>query len=375
MKTRDIMIVVGEASGDSHAAKLVANLKKTDNSFNFYGLGGNLLQKQGVELIENIQNTATMGIFEVLGKIVTLYKILFKLEATLKTRKPDLLILVDFQEFNLKLAKKAKKLGIKTLFYIGPQVWAWRPKRLKKIRKIIDYMAVIFPFEVDFYKKYEMDAVYVGHPLFDKISAELPERRLDKLKIDRSKKVIAFLPGSREDEVKQFMPIFKKVAANLSSQHNMICLISRYAATYENTRFFNDLPTNTFVIDDFDLTLDAADFAVVASGTATLEAAIIGTPMLIVAKTSYLSYAILKLLVNSKYLALPNIMLNKMAAVELIQSRVNPTLITAEITKFFQDETIGEKMRADFQQVRAQLSHKPDGDLTAMVLKILDQND
>lgn len=373
------MIVAGEPSGEAHAAKLVSQLKDTEYQFEFFGMGGNLMKKEGVALIEDIKNISVMGLFEILTKLPFLYKTLFRLGKTLKTKKPDLLILVDFQAFNMKLAKKAKKLGIKTLFYIGPQVWAWRSYRVKSMRKVIDNMAVIFPFEVDFYKKHNLLATFVGHPLagLTTVAKESKDDFLIKHNISSDKnplvgkKIVAFLPGSRSSEIANHLPIYQKVLENLIENPNIHCLVSRYDKE-KCPKLFAQLPKEVSVIDgDFTTIIQVADFAVVASGTATLETAILNTPMCVIAKVSSLSYFIYSHLVKVKYIAMVNIIADKLCIKEFIQDEATPKNIINEVNLCLNNEEKLEEMKRCYDEVKQKLNHKPDDSLVGLTLRVL----
>jgi lipid-A-disaccharide synthase len=372
------MIVAGEPSGEKHAAKLVSELKKTNQQFEFFGMGGRLMKEEGVELIEDIKNMAVMGIFEIITKLPFLYKTLFRLTKTLKTKKPDILILVDFQAFNLKLAKKAKKLGIKTLFYIGPQVWAWRSYRVKKMRKVIDNMAVIFPFEVDFYKKHNLTATYVGHPLAGlNLPADSDKQAkvdfLAKYNISEHKKIVTFLPGSRSSEIANHLPIYQQVLESLEKNTQVQCLVSRYDKN-KHPELFKKLPKSAIIIDN-DLTqmVKVADFAVVASGTATLETALLNTPMCVMARVSKLSYFIYSRLVKLKYIAMVNIIADKFCVKEFIQENATSENILNEINHCLDNKEILEEMRQCFETVRQKLNNKPEGTLVDLSLRILNE--
>jgi lipid-A-disaccharide synthase len=367
------MIIAGEPSGDMHAAKLVANLE--NENFKFYGMGGHKMQEQGVFLVENIDKTAVMGIFEVINKLPYLYKILFKIIKLLKTNPPDLLILVDFQSFNLKLAKAAKKLNIKTLFYISPQVWAWRRYRVKKIKKTIENMAVIFPFEVDFYKNYGMTVNFVGHPLLEnKLDIKYNKDEFLKIhQINNNKKIIALLPGSRYSEIILNMPIFLDTIVRLGDKYQF--LLSHYDANNSKLKkYFNNLPPQVKIIEkDFYSMLNASDFALVASGTATLECALLKTPMLVVAKVSSLSYLFYKRMIKIPFISIVNIIAGKKIVVELIQEQANVKNICFEIEDFLNDNTgiKYERMQNDFKDITKKLKASPECNLKQLVLKLL----
>lgn len=369
-----IMLVAGEPSGDAHAARLVNDL--SENPIKFYGMGGDKMQSAGVQLIKNINKMSVMGIFELITKLPYLYKILFKLKKTLKTHPPDLLILVDYQAFNLKLAKTAKKLNIKTLFYIGPQVWAWRSHRVEKIKKIIDHIAVIFPFEVDFYQKHQMSVTYVGHPLINSIKVQ--QNRFDFLtshNISPKKTVIAFLPGSRSSEIINHMPIFKSVILCLKDDPSLVFLVSKYHKNNPNLQpFFEDLPPQTtFVEQDFYEMINAADFAIVASGTATLETALLKTPMIMMVKVSAMSYAIYRRLVKIPFIAIVNIIAGKEVVPELIQESATVQNVLTQINGLLSDKHRAIEMQQGFDEVMDKLAVKPEETLPNLVIKLLEK--
>ncbi len=367
------MIVAGEPSGDGHAAKLVTDLQNKD--IEFYGMGGDKMQQSGVKLLENINKITVMGIFEVITKLPILYQTLFRLKHNLKKHPPVLLILVDFQFFNLKLAKFAKKLGIKTLFYIGPQIWAWRSYRIKKIKKIINNMAVIFPFEVEFYKKYNMKVNFVGHPLLDEIKNYHNKNEFyKKYHINNNKKIISFLPGSRNSEIINHLPIFLAVIKKLSINNDYEFLISRYKNNIAIKNLFAKVPKQVKIIEnDFHAMLSATDFAVIASGTAVLESALLKTPTLVVVKVAKLSYLIYKKMINTNFISMVNIILNKQAVTELIQEQFTIENICLEITQTLSNQNKLARMQQDFSTLTQSLKVKPDKKLKNLILELIDE--
>ena len=363
------MIVAGEPSGDNHAARLVNQLP----DIKFFGMGGKAMQDAGVEIIQNIDQMSVMGLFELLTKLPFLYRVLFKLKRILSQRRPALIILVDYQAFNLKLAKIAKKLGIKTLFYIGPQVWAWRSYRVHKLSKIVDQMAVIFPFEVDFYQQHNMKATFVGHPLVEGIKLQAFDFK-EKYKINKT--LIAFLPGSRSSEINKHMPIFRQVISQLENNENLELVISRYKkenpATNEQ---FSNLPNKVKIIDhDYYDMINAADLAVVASGTATLETALLKTPMIMIVKVANLSYLIYRKMVNVPFISIVNIIAGKKIVPELIQQDANAGNIVKHIENLLANNQAMAEMQQGFAMVAQKLAIKPQDSLANLVKKLLSEN-
>ena len=369
------MIIAGEPSGDGHGAKLVNSLQ--DEGCEFYGMGGKKMAQSGVKLLENIDKTSVMDFAELITKLPFLYKTLFQLKHSLKRNPPDLLILVDFQAFNFKLAKFAKKIGVKTLFYIGPQVWAWRTYRVKKLKKVIDYMAVIFPFEVDFYQKHNMQVSFVGHPLIESIQTQLnnqPNKAefLAPYNLNPNKKIIGFLPGSRSSEIINHLPIFIETIKQLTLSNNYEFLLSRYQYNRKLAPYFDAVPKQVKIIDeDFYPMLLACDFVVAASGTASLEAALLKVPILVLAKTSNLSYFFYKRMIKIPFISIVNIILSKQIIIELIQNQANAKNICWQIERVLSNQTTREEMQLGFTQLWQKLSVKPNQNLKALVLKLL----
>lgn len=367
------MLIAGEPSGDKNAQKLVQDLSKHDCEF--YGMGGDKMQQSGVKLLEHIDKITVMGLFEVFFKLPFLYQTLFKLKRHLKQNPPDLLILIDFQTFNLKLAKTAKRLGIKTLFYIGPQVWAWREYRMKKLKKIIDNMAVIFPFELDFYQKHNMQVNFVGHPLLDKFSTKYGDKSADNAFLKRhnlhsDKKIISFFPGSRNSEIINHLPIFMQTIQQLDSNKYHF-LLSCYKPNTQLQPIFDALPKHIIIEQDFQTMLNVSDFAVVASGTAVLESALAKTPMLVIAKVSKLNYFFYKRMIKTPFIAIVNIIVGRQIITELIQENANANNISAEIERILSTPVALEKMQNDFVELRQKLSVEPKQSLKSLVLSLL----
>lgn len=361
MGMKTIMISAGEASGDLHAANLVMALHKIDPTIRVKGMGSDKLRETGAELLVDCGDIAVVGIVEVLANYRKIMRELNTLREDLKKNPPDLLILVDYQEFNFKLAKSAKEFGIKVLFYISPQVWAWRPHRVHKIGKVIDMMAVLFPFEEKFYKKANVPVRFVGHPLVDEATVSKTKQECyDQYKLDPSRKVIGLFPGSRKGEVKRILPIQLKTARLLKKNRPDLQFIIPVASTLDHADieyFMHSYQTlNIRVIKDrvYDV-MQVCDAIITASGTATLEISLMGIPSAIVYKLAPLSYFILKRMVSIDNIGLVNIVAEKNIVKEFIQYDANPESIADEIDRILADENYRTDMIEELNKVRAKL--------------------
>ncbi len=291
------MIVAGEASGDLHGADLVKTLTQRRPDCGFFGMGGPAMREAGVELLADASELAVVGLFEVLAHYPRIRRALRRLERTLQDRRPDLLILVDYVEFNLQLARCAKRLGIKVLFYISPQVWAWRSRRVKKIGARVDRMAVLFPFEVEIYQRHGIPVTYVGHPLVSHAQPSMGrDEVLQGFGLDALRPIVGLLPGSRRIEIKRLLPLLIDTAALLQGRIPDAQFLLPLASTLDASDVAPYLPEDRGIAviqgHTYDV-MQVCDALIAAAGTATLEAALIGTPMAIVYKVSPLSYPIL----------------------------------------------------------------------------------
>ena len=300
-KNKRVMIIAGEASGDSHAAKLVREVKAKNTDITFYGIGGKNMREAGVETLVDSAELAVVGLFEVLAHWNTISGALKKMQHLLRTEPPDLLVLTDYPEFNLRLAKTAKECGIKVLYYISPQVWAWRQKRVYKIRKLVDMMAVIFPFEETFYKKYDVPVRFVGHPLVDEIHVSADQKNLrNEFLLDNEKPVIGLFPGSRHSEIKRLLPIIVDCAKQIIKEKPDAQFVVPVASTLKEEDilpYFKDVELDMRIIShrSHDV-MSVCDAVITVSGTVTLELALLKKPMVVINKISKLSYYLLVLL-------------------------------------------------------------------------------
>jgi lipid-A-disaccharide synthase len=359
--TKTIMISAGEASGDLHAANLIKALHRIDPSIKSKGMGSDKLRDAGVEILVDCADIAVVGIVEVLANYHLIKQALNKLVDEIRRSPPDLLILVDYQEFNFRLAKIAKQHGIRVLFYISPQVWAWRPHRVHKIGKMIDMMAVLFPFEEKFYRNANVPVTFVGHPLVDETRPDkTPAECFDDYRLNENKKIIGLFPGSRKGEIKRVLPVLLDAAELLKNKHRDIQFILPVASTL-NTQYIQSFLTghshlDIRVIKDRSYNIMQICHAIMtASGTATLEIALMGIPNVIVYRVAPISYFILKRMITIDNIGLVNIVAEKNIVREFIQDEANPERIATEVDRLLYDDTYRENMIDELAKVKEKL--------------------
>ncbi|MCG2706506.1 MAG: lipid-A-disaccharide synthase [Candidatus Omnitrophica bacterium] len=335
-KIKNILIVAGEASGDLHASCLVEAIKDIDPAINFFGLGGKRLKQAGVNLYFDLVSLAVIGFSEVLRNLKKFKEIFHGLLKEVDRIKPNLAILVDYPGFNLRLAGELKKRGIPIIYYISPQVWAWHKKRIMIIKRLVEHMIVIFKFEEALYKKHGIPVSFLGHPLLDIVKPCLSKEELfNRLGFNLENLTIALLPGSRKKEVNTLLPIMLKTAGLIQESlgDNIQFLILKSSATKE--AIFNKIiarykKLSIRLLSDMTYEgLAASNFALVASGTATLETAILGVPMAILYKVSFLTWAYLKMLIKIPYIGMVNIIANQSLVPEFIQYDARPKRIAS----------------------------------------------
>lgn len=375
--SRTVMLVAGEASGDMHGAEIARRLQQAN--IHCIGMGSRHMQSVGVELIVDSSRIAVVGLFEVLAHWSEIQAALKGLRAALSARRPDLLVLIDYPEFNLKLAETAKALGIPVLFYVSPQVWAWRPKRVRKIGQRIDHMAVIFPFEVEFYRKAGIPVTYVGHPLAERVKPGMDrESALRRFGLDPTLKTVALMPGSRNSEIRRLLPVLMAAAKQIQQRVSGVQFVLPAAPTLDAGELRQQADASGIRMPvvqghTYDA-VNASDIAITASGTATLEIALLQTPMIVVYKVSPLSYAILKRLITVKQIALANIVAGRPVVPELIQSAATADRIATEAARLLTDTAYHQRMRRDLEAVRSNLGEQ-DGiaKISNLVLELLDR--
>jgi len=351
-------IVAGEASGDLHASNLMKVLKQKDVKADFRFFGGDLMRQVGGVLVKHYRELAFMGVLEVLKNIRTIFKNIDLCKQDLMLYKPDVLILVDYPGFNLRIAEFAKANNIKVHYYISPKIWAWKEGRIKKIKAFVDYLHVIFPFEVDYFKEqHKLEVNYVGNPLFDEISQKQP------LEIDVFKKenqldnrpIIALLPGSRTQEVDKILSVMLTVVNKFKDYQFVVAGAPSKSKSFY-LEYIGEADVKFVSNKTYDL-LSIAHAALVTSGTATLETALFKVPQVVCYKTSGLTYVLAKNFVKIKYISLVNLVMDKLMVTELIQDNCNTEVLIFELTKILEGKE-RQKMLANYQVLQQKLGGK-----------------
>jgi lipid-A-disaccharide synthase len=356
---QNIMVVAGEASGDLHAAALVQALKRIEPLYRYYGVGGEKLRAEGVELIADSAIMGVIGLTEVFLKLPVILKVMNSLVRSFEEKRPAAVILVDYPDFNLILARKAHARGIKVFYYISPQVWAWRKGRITTIRRNVDKLAVILPFEESIYRSADVNAEYVGHPLLDMVPPpSSQEEAREKLGLRAGVKTIALLPGSRPGEVSRLLPVCLQ-AARMMQQHQELQFIMPLASTLSRDfveSIINPYNLKITVVSNavYDV-LSAADLAIVASGTATLEAGLMETPMIIIYRVSQLTYLLGRMLIKVKNIGLVNIIAGKTIVPELVQTEANPERLAELANSLIADQSARDRMKIALSRIKDQL--------------------
>ena len=315
---------MGEASGDLHAANLIKELSLLDAGTTFQGFGGERMQKEGLELTKHYKEMAFMGFWEVLMNLSDIRKNFKKAKKELIEFKSDVLVLVDYPGFNMRMARFAKKHNIKVVYYITPQVWAWKESRVKKLKKYVDLLLPILPFESSFFAKHGIDINYVGHPLLDAL------KDLDSRKIESEKPIIAILPGSRKQEIASSLPIMMEVAKSFENYQFIIA-----GAPSISQDFYRYITQDSYmpvISNQTHALLKECKAAIVTSGTATLEAAILKVPQVVCYKTSSISYFLAKLLVKVKFIALVNLICDKSSELKIFFFFISLLFISQGVT-------------------------------------------
>ncbi|GAB3911791.1 lipid-A-disaccharide synthase [Mucilaginibacter boryungensis] len=342
-------LVAGEASGDLHGANLMKALKERDPEAEFRYFGGDLMQAQGGRLVKHYADMAFMGFVEVLANLRTIFKNLKACKTDISAWQPDVVILIDFPGFNLKIADFAKAQGFKTCYYISPKVWAWNQKRVLKIKRVVDHMFCILPFEVDFYNKWGMHVDYVGNPLLDAIAAFEPTAGFLKEYHLTGKRIIALLPGSRKQEISRLLPDMLAVTAQFPHHQFVIAGAPSFDKAYYD-QYVDKQEIPVVFNATYDL-LTHAEAAIVASGTATLETALFNVPQVVVYKGGAISIAIARMVVSIKFISLVNLIMNKLVVKELIQEDCNPQQIATELNLLLNDAAYRTQMLTNYDEL------------------------
>ncbi len=375
-----ILLVAGETSGDMHGADVVNMLKDQAPSVEIFGVGGPALRAAGMQTLVDSAAIAGMGLFEARDKVSNLIGAYHQLSGLLRAEPPDLLILIDFPEFNLRLAKIANQAGVPVFYYISPQVWAWRKRRVYTIAKRVDQLAVVFPFEPEFYAAHGCAVEFVGHPLVDRVRATRSrEETLRRYQLDPNRPTIALLPGSRTQELRYLLSPLLGAATHLGAPYQAILALApsldRAAVEKKLAGNFFERTNVRVVQGDTYNVVHAADLTVVAAGTATLEIALLERPMVIVYRMAPLTYALARLLVGVPFIGMPNLIAERRIVPELLQSAVTPDRIAHEVRQLLRSPQAYSVVQRDLQEVRRRLG---DGGATqrtaALILTMLEKS-
>jgi lipid-A-disaccharide synthase len=325
-----VAVVAGEASGDLHASEVVRELKALGGPLEMFGIGGDLLAREGMTLLHHASEMGIVGLFNVLRHLPMFRRVFNELIERIAREKPDVVFLVDYPDFNLRVARRCKEMGLRVVYYISPQLWAWRRGRVRHIAKYVDRMVVIFPFEEEFYRSYNVPVTYVGHPLIEQLEhVRKPVRNPERLRI-------ALLPGSRRGEVRSLLPAMLDAVRILRKERPVDATIVQ-APTIDRAELDPIIAASgvdvRIIPNDRGDEVGAADVALSSSGTATLESAVIGTPVVVMYRLSRANYALGKLLVRLPHFSLVNIIAGKEVVPELLQEDVNGARIAAEVRK------------------------------------------
>lgn len=347
-------VIAGEMSGDKHTALVIRNIKKQDTEAEFRGFGGDDMQAEGITLVRHIKDLAYMGFVEVALHLTTVLGNLSFCKQDILSYNPDAIILTDYPGFNLRIAKFAHKHGIKVFYYVSPQVWAWKKNRVKTIGKVIDKLFVILPFEKDFYKQHNIEVEYYGNPLLDEITEFKQKQENKNLFIEKyslsNKPVVAVLPGSRVQEIKKMLPEQIKVFDKYKDRFNFVIA---GVNTFKES-FYRDILQGRDIKIVFNETynlLNISSFAIVCSGTATLETALFNVPQMVCYKANFLSYFIATYVVKIKYISLVNIIMKKEVIKELLQKKCSEEFLLQEFEKLLYDTPYTDKIKQNYQSL------------------------
>jgi lipid-A-disaccharide synthase len=360
MKQKKILLVAGEVSGDLYGAHLVEAVHQVDPEVQFSGVGGERLEKVGMKLLYPSQSLSVVGITEVLFKMGSILKAFRILRKSLERERPDLVILIDFPGFNLRLAKILRRKGIPVVYYISPQVWAWRPGRVKLIAQRVDKMIVLFPFEVPLYEAAGVNVEWAGHPLLDLVKPTLSrEMAFKRFNLDPKCRTIGLLPGSRKHELKRLLPpllVSAQLLQNEIPELQFIIPLAPGIPKASVSPLMKNISLPVKVVEGFAYdVMNLSELLITASGTATLEGAILGKPMVIIYRVSLLSYWIGRAMVHVDHIGLVNLVVGKGIAPELIQNDVNPKRIADEALRILRDPILYRRMTESMVEVRQSL--------------------
>ncbi|MDH5705975.1 MAG: lipid-A-disaccharide synthase [Candidatus Aminicenantes bacterium] len=370
-----IFIAAGENSGEKYGASLVGQFKKLHPSFSFFGIGGKHMAAEGVELLHSVEDLGVVGGFEVISHLPRLKKIFDRVSREVRHRKPAAAVLIDSPDFNLRLAKKMKKMSLPVLYYVSPTVWAWRKNRLKTIKKTVKKMMLIFPFEEKIYEQAGIPAVYVGHPLLGKIGASLSRQEfLEKHGLNPDKKLITVLPGSRKSELKYHMEVLPEALNRLQKERDaqFVLLLAESLDRDLLSVYIPLLPEKLRVlVEDHCEAISSSDLVLSSCGTANLETALLETPLIAFYRISPISYSLGRWLVKIDDFSIVNILAGKRIIPELIQKDFTAENILNEANRIFDSDEARAKMIGHFKRIKKILGKKVASQNAALELQKL----
>jgi lipid-A-disaccharide synthase len=354
-------IIAGEASGDLHGSNLVKELKKLDGDANIRAWGGDLMQAAGADIVKHYRDLAFMGFTEVIRNLPTILSNIKFCKQDILGFKPDVIILIDYPGFNLRIAEWAKEKGFRIVYYISPQVWAWKESRVKTIRKVVDKMLVILPFEKSFYQKKDYKVVYVGHPLVQVINQFQKDQPAQK---SEGKPIIALLPGSRKQEITKKLPVMLEASRSFPEYKFIVAKAPSSDEDFYSSFLLNYPEVSAVNNKTYEL-LSRSTAALVTSGTATLETALFGVPQVVCYKGSAISYQIAKRLIKIKYISLVNLIMDKAVVKELIQDEFNTENLIKELDNILHDQEIISTIKKDYTELKNILKEEEDASAKA----------
>jgi lipid-A-disaccharide synthase len=373
------MIVAGEASGDTYGAQLASETARLSPTIRFFGIGGERMRQAGVQTLVDSADMAVVGLVEVLRHFDVIARAFLRLKKILLENPPDLLVLIDYPGFNLRLARVARRAGVRVLYYISPQIWAWRQGRVHEIARLVDHMAVIFPFELPFYQNAGVAASFVGHPLYDLVAVETNrDQAAASFGLDPSRRILGLFPGSRRSEVQRLLPGIVQAAGLLRQRYPDLQLVLPLASTLGPEDVTPHLPSDlpvTITRDRIHDLIRGCDAIISVSGTVTLEIALLGTPMVVIYKLSPLTYQLARRLVKVDNIALCNIVAGETVVRELIQDAASANGIAAEIGTILDDDAYAGTIRAKLATVRSRLGRGGAArNVARLILEMVEQS-
>ena len=355
-----IMIIAGESSGDLHGAGVVREIRRRNPDVEVFGIGGDRMQAEGMQLIYHVREMSFMGFIEVVKHLPLIRSVETTLRQLLRLKIPDAVLLIDYPGFNLRFARSVKERGIPVVYYISPQVWAWKKGRLKKMRAVIDRMLCVFPFEVPLYEKANIPVQFVGHPLVEEIADTTSKEHFCKrYTLDPKKEIIGLIPGSRKQEIDNLFSVMARSAQQIAAERSMEIVVA-VAPHLEEEYLRTKLPPGarvTFVRNETHNVMKHSALALVTSGTATLETALLGTPMIVMYRTSWFTYLIARLVVQIEWISLVNIVAGKSLVPELIQHHVHVENVVSHMNRLLNDRNALQTMKEGLVSLKEKLGN------------------